>query len=108
MARNVKGLCRRMNIWNERLWKEFPSGPDWVYELDDALAYLDRWREQLRFFMESWDRHQIRIRNGPNRSPADMFGFDMLVHGVRGTDTEFVHLWTEALIFARQIHPDLS
>ncbi|KAJ7664655.1 hypothetical protein DFH06DRAFT_1324193 [Mycena polygramma] len=35
--------------------------------------------------MEAWNQHQIRIRDGPNRSPADMFGFDMLVHGVRGT-----------------------
>jgi len=26
----------------------------------------------------------ISIRHGPNRSPADMFGFDMLVHGIRG------------------------
>lgn len=24
------------------------------------------------------------MRDGPNRSPADMFGFDMLVHGDRG------------------------
>jgi len=26
----------------------------------------------------------MQIRDGPNRSPADMFGFDMLVHGLRG------------------------
>lgn len=26
----------------------------------------------------------MQIRDGPNRSPADMFGFDMLVHGIRG------------------------
>ena len=39
---------------------------------------------QLEFFAASWNQHRIQIRNGPNRSPADMFGFDMLVHGVRG------------------------
>ncbi|KAJ7149793.1 hypothetical protein C8R43DRAFT_887774 [Mycena crocata] len=48
--------------------------------------FLHQINEQLRFFMEAWNQHQIQIRNGPNRSPADMFGFDMLVHGVRGTD----------------------
>lgn len=36
--------------------------------------------------MEAWNQHSIRIRDGPDRSPADLFGFDMLVHGVRGTD----------------------
>jgi hypothetical protein len=40
--------------------------------------------QQLTFFAESWNQHRIQIRDGPNRSPADMFGFDMLVHGVRG------------------------
>ena len=38
----------------------------------------------LAFFAESWNEHRIQIRGGPNRSPADMFGFDQLVHGVRG------------------------
>lgn len=27
----------------------------------------------------------MQIHDGPNRSPADMFGFDMLVHGLRGS-----------------------
>jgi hypothetical protein len=39
---------------------------------------------QLSFFAESWNQHRIQIRHGPNRSPADLFGFDMIVHGVRG------------------------
>ncbi|KAH8108647.1 hypothetical protein DFH11DRAFT_1516599 [Phellopilus nigrolimitatus] len=40
--------------------------------------------QQLSFFADSWNQHRMQIRDGPNRSPADMFGFDMLVHGVRG------------------------
>lgn len=40
--------------------------------------------QQLEFFAASWNQHRIQIRDGPNRSPADMFGFDMLIHGVRG------------------------
>ncbi|KAF8180323.1 hypothetical protein K438DRAFT_2171971, partial [Mycena galopus ATCC 62051] len=46
--------------------------------------FLPTINDQLTFFMESWNEHRIQIRNGPNRSPADMFGFDMLVHGARG------------------------
>jgi hypothetical protein len=40
--------------------------------------------QQLAFFAESWNQHRIQIRDGPNRSPADLFGFDMFVHGIRG------------------------
>ncbi|KAJ3503359.1 hypothetical protein NLJ89_g8474 [Agrocybe chaxingu] len=42
----------------------------------------------LLFFAEAWNEHRIQIRDGPNRSPSDMFGFDMLVHGVRGDPLE--------------------
>jgi hypothetical protein len=38
----------------------------------------------LTFFAQSWNEHHIQIRGAPNRSPVDMFGFDQLVHGVRG------------------------
>ncbi|KAF8174623.1 hypothetical protein K438DRAFT_1609363 [Mycena galopus ATCC 62051] len=39
---------------------------------------------QLDFFAQSWNQHRIQIRNSPNRSPTDMFVFDMYVNGVRG------------------------
>jgi hypothetical protein len=48
------------------------------------LLFLPTINQQLSFFAESWNQHRIQIRNGPNRSPADMFGFDMFVHGIRG------------------------
>lgn len=48
------------------------------------LLFLPAINAQLNFFAESWNQHRIQIRDGPNRSPADMFGFDMFVHGVRG------------------------
>jgi hypothetical protein len=48
------------------------------------LLFLPTINQQLTFFAESWNQHRIQIRNGPNRSPADLFGFDMFVHGVRG------------------------
>jgi len=46
--------------------------------------FLQSLNQQLTFFVESWNQHQMQIHRGPNRSPADMFGFDMLVHGLRG------------------------
>ena len=35
-------------------------------------------------FAEAWNEHKIQIRGASNRSPSDMFGFDMLVYGARG------------------------
>ncbi|KAJ3909291.1 hypothetical protein F5879DRAFT_1007149 [Lentinula edodes] len=46
--------------------------------------FLPTINEQLAFWAESWNHHRISQRNGPARSPEDMFGFDMLVHGIRG------------------------
>lgn len=46
--------------------------------------FLPTINDQLTFFVGAWNEHRIQIRNGPNRSPADFFGFDMLVHGARG------------------------
>ena len=43
---------------------------------------------QLQFFAESWNNHKLQIRGGPNRSPIDMFGFDMVVYGLRGRELE--------------------
>lgn len=39
---------------------------------------------QLDFFTNGWNHHRIAIRNGPNRSPIDMFGFDSIANGMRG------------------------
>ncbi|KZT31607.1 hypothetical protein SISSUDRAFT_959538, partial [Sistotremastrum suecicum HHB10207 ss-3] len=39
---------------------------------------------ELQFFAESWNEHKIDSKTGPRRSPWDMWGFDMLIHGVRG------------------------
>ncbi|KAI0046233.1 hypothetical protein FA95DRAFT_1466219, partial [Auriscalpium vulgare] len=48
--------------------------------------FLPRVNQDLSFFTRAWNEHRIQMRNGrgPNRSPADMFGFDMIVHGIRG------------------------
>ncbi|KAF8217573.1 hypothetical protein K438DRAFT_1557833 [Mycena galopus ATCC 62051] len=48
------------------------------------LLFLGTINTQLAFFADSWNQHRIQIRNGANRSPTDMFVFDMYVNGVRG------------------------
>ena len=40
--------------------------------------------QQLQFFAESWNQHRIAIWDSPSQSPADLFGFNMIVHGLRG------------------------
>ncbi len=92
------------NVRIERLWVDVTAqiGASWAeafteLELTHGLdinnsnhiwllhhLFLQTLNQQLQFFAESWNHHRIQIRNGPNRSPIDMFGFDMLVHGVRG------------------------
>ena len=39
---------------------------------------------QLSFWVDSWNQHKLQIQGGANRSPADLFIFDMLVHGISG------------------------
>lgn len=88
----------------ERLWVDVTAqvGAAWAdrfttFELHHGLdinntnhiwllhhLFLHILNAELAFFAESWNEHKIQIRNGPNRSPLDMFYFDMLVHGVRG------------------------
>ncbi|KAJ7649550.1 hypothetical protein DFH06DRAFT_996413 [Mycena polygramma] len=92
------------NVRIERLWVDITVqlGATWserftILELRHGLdinniahiwllhfLFLATINSQLAFFAQSWNQHRIQIRNGPNRSPADMFVFDMLVHGVRG------------------------
>lgn len=92
------------NVRIERLWVDVTAqvGATWsdhftILELHHGLdinnvnhiwllhyLFLPTINDQLTFFMGAWNEHRIQIRNGPNRSPADLFGFDMLVHGARG------------------------
>ncbi|KAF9479380.1 hypothetical protein BDN70DRAFT_932624 [Pholiota conissans] len=94
------------NVRIERLWVDVTAqvGATWAnlftqleihYGLDINNAhhiwllqflFLPTINQDLTFFAEAWNEHQIQIKDGPNRSPIDMFNFDMLVHGVRGSD----------------------
>ncbi|KAF9063660.1 hypothetical protein BDP27DRAFT_1159050, partial [Rhodocollybia butyracea] len=60
--------------------------------------FLHTVNAQLEFWAQSWNVHPISIRSGPNRRPEDFFGFDMLVHGLRG-DSLDEHLTDEELEF---------
>jgi hypothetical protein len=104
---NLNPMYFRRSVHNvriERLWVDVTAqvGSSWAemfteLELRHGLdinnihhiwllhhLFLPVINKELAFFAESWNHHRIQIRNGPNRSPADMFGFDMLVCGVRG------------------------
>ncbi|TFK61632.1 hypothetical protein BDN72DRAFT_747144, partial [Pluteus cervinus] len=92
------------NIRIERLWVDVKNQVlfTWVrlfqtleesYSLDKDDSshiwllhrlFLPIINHQLAFFTQSWNQHTINIRQGPNRSPADMFAFDMLALGIRG------------------------
>ncbi|KAJ7076046.1 hypothetical protein B0H15DRAFT_791105 [Mycena belliarum] len=92
------------NVRIERLWVDVTAqvGATWsqhftMLELHHGLdinnvnhiwllhhLFLPTINDQLTFFAQSWNEHRINIRDGPNRSPIDMFHFDMLVHGARG------------------------
>ncbi|THU76681.1 hypothetical protein K435DRAFT_620888, partial [Dendrothele bispora CBS 962.96] len=47
------------------------------------LPFINR---DLEMFAAGWNHHPMQIRGQPNRSPRQMFFFDMFVHGVRGED----------------------
>ncbi|KAJ7473885.1 hypothetical protein B0H11DRAFT_2429821 [Mycena galericulata] len=75
------------NVRIERLWVDVTVqvGATWaerftVFEIRHGLDI----NNPARVFAQSWNQHRIQIRGGPNRSPADMFYFDMHINGVRG------------------------
>ncbi|KAJ3817840.1 hypothetical protein F5880DRAFT_1492290 [Lentinula raphanica] len=50
--------------------------------------FLNTINSALIFWAEGWNNHRITQRDGPSRSPEDMWGFDMLVHGLRGNSLD--------------------
>ena len=92
------------NVWIEHLWVDVTAQVSafWAemftqLELRHGLdinnihhiwlihhLFLSTINQQLAFFADAWNQHRIQIRDGPNHSPADLFGFDMMVHGIRG------------------------
>ncbi|KAJ3836495.1 hypothetical protein F5878DRAFT_688908, partial [Lentinula raphanica] len=50
--------------------------------------FLNTINHSLAFWAEAWNNHRVTQQDGPNRSPEDMWGFDMLVHGLRGNSLE--------------------
>ncbi|KAJ3930310.1 MAG: hypothetical protein NXY57DRAFT_898320 [Lentinula lateritia] len=59
--------------------------------------FLPTINEHLAFWAEGWNNHRISQRNGPSRSPEDMFGFDMIANGMRGESLDEVAMTDEEL-----------
>ena len=92
------------NVFIEHLWVDITAqvGATWsdifmVLELWYGLEinnvyhilllhhlFLSLINQQLEFFSEAWNHHKLQIHNGPNHSPADLFGSDMMIHGICG------------------------
>lgn len=48
--------------------------------------FLEDINNDIAFFIDTWNHHLIQIRGQANRSPIDLYAFDMLLHGIRGDD----------------------
>uniref|UniRef100_A0A0W0FYH3 Integrase core domain-containing protein n=1 Tax=Moniliophthora roreri TaxID=221103 RepID=A0A0W0FYH3_MONRR len=105
------------NVRIERLWVDVKTGfaHSWKELFEELEAhhglehrnhnhiwllhflFLPLINEHLAFWAESWNHHRITIRGGPNHSPYDMFGFDMLACSWRGGSLEDHRMLEEEL-----------
>lgn len=53
------------------------------------LIFLPLVNDDISFFISNWNHHRLQARGQRTRSPLDMFNFDMMVRGVRGTSVAF-------------------
>ncbi|KIO30085.1 hypothetical protein M407DRAFT_69669 [Tulasnella calospora MUT 4182] len=101
---NNSGYRSVHNVRIERLWVDLTValGAKWAefFELLEVQSGLDInninhiWllhylfladiNEEVSFFVRTWNHHSIQMRGQLNRSPIDMYGFDMLIQGIRG------------------------
>lgn len=92
------------NIRIERLWVDLTAqfGDKWHQFFTDLemhyglninnanhkwllhYLFLSDINFDCQFFAAAWNQHKIRNPGQPARSPDEMWGFDMLVHGARG------------------------
>ena len=76
-----------------------PDSPNHLWLLH--LLFLDVLNSHIAQFSRSWNHHIISIRGSQGQSPIDMFGFDMLVKGIRGN-----MLWEHNMIRLEQDEVD--
>ncbi|KAJ3765554.1 hypothetical protein FB446DRAFT_655116 [Lentinula raphanica] len=93
----IERLWVDVSVHISQRWNDYFSELEVRHYLDNnnpnhiwLLQYLfmDTINQALAFWAESWNNHRITQRDGPSRSPEDMWGFDMLVHGIRGNSLD--------------------
>ncbi|KAL0059103.1 hypothetical protein AAF712_014174 [Marasmius tenuissimus] len=121
----ARGYGRGSYLWGrsvhntriERLWVDMRANVSSTWdsrftdlELNFGLEYQNvnhKWllqhlfleviNEEMTFWYHSWNQHKIAIKDGPSRSPEEMFGFDMLAQGLRGDSLQNFPMTEEEL-----------
>ncbi|KAJ7664642.1 hypothetical protein DFH06DRAFT_1128044 [Mycena polygramma] len=97
-------LQPKSKVWKERLWKAFPGGPDWVFERDEALEFLDQWREDV---LVAGKRRKKCIADvltdahGPGGGIGKHLANDLLYEVAIHPDTPSFYLCSDDKLFGR-------
>ncbi|KAJ3964015.1 hypothetical protein EV361DRAFT_812755 [Lentinula raphanica] len=89
-------------------WNDYFTGLEAQHQLDVdnrnhiwllQYLFLDTINQSLYLWAEGWNCHRLSQRrsDGPARSPEDLFGFDMLAHGLRGDSLDQFAMTDEEL-----------
>ncbi|KAJ7186588.1 hypothetical protein C8R46DRAFT_1024628 [Mycena filopes] len=90
--------------WKERLWEGFTGGPDWFFECEDALDFLDEWRRKV---LEAGKKKKVSIvdvltdAHGPGGGIGKHLASDLLYEVGIHPDTPSFVLCSDNVLFMR-------
>ncbi|KAJ7149916.1 hypothetical protein C8R46DRAFT_1306347 [Mycena filopes] len=91
-------------VWKERLWEGFAGGPDWFFECEDALEYLDEWRRKV---LQAGKKKKIAIvdvlnnAHGPGGGIGKHLASDLLYEVAIHPDTPSFVLCSDNVLYMR-------
>ncbi|KAJ7178255.1 hypothetical protein C8R46DRAFT_1029740 [Mycena filopes] len=91
-------------VWKERLWEGFAGGPDWFFECEDALEYLDEWRSKV---LQAGKKKKIAIvdvlndAHGPGGGIGKHLASDLLYEVAIHPDTPSFVLCSNDVLYMR-------